>query len=172
MSGKWNRSGVALFAAILLCGAVLSSGAEQDSKHKRDAAKGEKWMIGDFHNHTTFTDGSWPMNDLTGPATIAPYAYPDTSGLYKQGTAPTGFRNGLDFFTNSEHGGIRANDGFGNPWTSYSPFPSIGDPTAGRMWRWQSLIRTSDIPGYSNSHTWAHTTGSKPFVPTTRTRSS
>ncbi len=73
----------------------------------------------------------------------------DTTGLYKQGTAPTGFRNGLDFFTNSEHGGIRERDGFGNFWTTYSPLPAIGDPTGGRMWRWQSLIRTSDILGYT-----------------------
>jgi hypothetical protein len=116
-----------------------------------DSKKQGKWMIGDFHNHTTFTDGSWPMNDLTGPTTIAPQAYPNTAGLFKQGTAPTGFRNGLDFFTNSEHGGIRARDGFGRNWndtTVYPTLPAIGDPTGGQMWRWQSLIRTSDIPGY------------------------
>ncbi len=113
------------------------------------AGENEKWMAGDFHNHTTYTDGSWPMNDLTAADTITPYAVSNTSGLYRQGTAPTAFRNGLDFFANSEHGGIRARDGFGNNWTMYSPLPSIGDPTNGQMWRWQSLIRTSDIPGYS-----------------------
>ncbi len=112
----------------------------------------EKWMIGDFHNHTTFTDGSWPMNDLIGSTTIAPFAFPDTTGLYKQGTAATAFRNGLDFFTNSEHGGVRDRDGFGRNWnntTTYPTLPAIGDPTNGRMWRWQSLIRTSDISGYA-----------------------
>ncbi len=66
------------------------------------------------------------MNDLIGPTTIIPYAVEDTSGLYRQGTAPTAFRNGLDFFTNSEHGGIRARDGFGNHWTTYTPLPSRG----------------------------------------------
>jgi hypothetical protein len=30
--------------------------------------------------------------------------------------------------------------------------PSIGDPTGGKMWRWQSLIRTLDIPGYSGAY--------------------
>ena len=73
----------------------------------------------------------------------------DPSGLYKQGTAPTAFRNGLDYFINSEHGGIRARDGFGRNWkdtTVYPLFPAIGDPTNGQMWRWQSLIRTSRHP--------------------------
>ena len=111
-------------------------------------------MIGDFHNHTTFTDGSWPMNDLLDPTTITPIAIPYLSagGVYRQGTAPTAFRNGLDFFTNSEHGGIRARDGFGNNWNNpavYPTLPAIGDPTNGQMWRWQSLIRTFDIPGYT-----------------------
>lgn len=111
-----------------------------------------KWMAGDLHNHTTFTDGSWPMNDLTDATTITPDPVSDISSLYKQGTASTGFRNGLDFFVNSEHGGIRARDGFGTNWNDtsvYSTLPSIGDNTGGQMWRWQSLIRTSDIPGYS-----------------------
>ncbi len=114
----------------------------------------QKWMIGDFHNHTTFTDGSWPMNDLISPVVIAPEAVSDISSLYKQGTGPTAFRNGLDFFTNSEHGGIRERDGFGRLWSDASVYPvppAIGDPTSGRMWRWQSLIRTSDIPGYDRS---------------------
>jgi hypothetical protein len=115
------------------------------------AIAAEKWMIGDFHNHTTFTDGSWPMNDLTGPTTITPAAVSDPTGMYKKGTAPTAFRNGLDFFANSEHGGIRERDGFGIFWNNtayYSTLPSIGDPTSGKMWRWQSLIQPSDIPGY------------------------
>jgi hypothetical protein len=65
---------------------------------------------------------------------------------------PTGFRNGLDFQANSEHGGIRNRDGFGNNWNNtsvYPTLPAIGDSTGGQMWRWQSLIRTSEIPGYS-----------------------
>ncbi len=126
---------------------------ERDDQHEHgDRHCAGKWMIGDFHNHTTFTDGSYPMNDLTGPTTITPFAVSDTSGLYKQGTAPTAFRNGLGFFTNSEHGGIQSRDGFGRNWTDttvYPTLPAIGDPTNGKMWRWQSLIRTSDIPFYA-----------------------
>ena len=134
---KANRK---IFAAVLAVSVLIAA----------NACAGEKWMTGDFHNHTTFTDGSWPMNDLTAATVITPSAVSDTTGLYKQGTAPTAFRNGLDFFINSEHGGIRERDGFGIYWNNtsvYPTLPAIGDPTSGRMWRWQSLIRTSDISG-------------------------
>ncbi len=148
-------------AALALCMALASpAGAEnQDRGKEKDHGKGKdhrkervKWMAGDFHNHTPFTDGSWPMNDLTGPDAILGSAVSGTTGPYRQGTAPTGFRNGLDFFTNSEHGGLRARDGFGRNWndtTAYPTLPAIGDPTGGQMWRWQSLINPADIPGYS-----------------------
>ncbi|MBJ6724539.1 metallophosphoesterase [Geomesophilobacter sediminis] len=137
---KANRK----LAAAVLAVAVLSAGS---------ALAAEKWMLGDFHNHTTYTDGSWPMNDLTcSDATtgcIASTAVTDTTSLYKKGTGPSAFRNGLDFFTNSEHGGLRARDGFGNNWTTYSPNPALGDAAGGQMWRWQSLLKTSDLPGYT-----------------------
>jgi hypothetical protein len=91
------------------------------------------------------------MNDLTAPGVIATSPVADPKMLYKQGTASTGFRFGLDFLANSEHGGKQSRDGFGAIWSTYTPNPALGDgagPTAG-MWRWQSLIRTSDIPGYA-----------------------
>ena len=134
------KSGMAALVVAACCGTALAA---------------EKWMIGDFHQHTYFTDGSYPMNDLTAADTIATTAVTDPTTLYQKGVMPTGFRNGLDFQANSEHGGVRARDGFGNNWTTYSPLPSIGDPnpnppaTPANMWRWQSLIRTSDISGYS-----------------------
>ncbi|MDD5761494.1 MAG: hypothetical protein PHP88_03175 [bacterium] len=161
-----RRSVVAasLAVAMIVGTVVLARAEEERGENNREEAsrhdsrygkeKHQKWMAGDFHNHTTYTDGSWPMNDLTGPATIIGSAVPSTTGLYKQGTAPTGFRNGLDFFTNSEHGGIRARDGFGSNWTDMTAYPTppaVGDPTRGQMWRWQSLINPSDIPGYSGS---------------------
>ncbi|HMK56050.1 MAG TPA: hypothetical protein VK448_05375 [Dissulfurispiraceae bacterium] len=139
---------VVLTAALSMLPAAASQACDND-RHDKVLSK---WMVGDFHNHTTYTDGSWPMNDLIDDHTIAPHAVEDTRTLYKKGTGPSGFRNGLDFFTNSEHGGIRDRDGFGNFWnntSAYSTLPSIGDPTGGKMWRWQSLIRTSDIPGYA-----------------------
>jgi hypothetical protein len=113
----------------------------------------EKWMTGDFHQHTWFTDGGYPMNDLTADGVIATSAVTgdDRANLYKKGVMPQGFEFGLDFQANSEHGGVRARDGFGKNWATYSPNPAMGDDTspAGQMWRWQSLIRPDDIPGYS-----------------------
>lgn len=135
-----RRKAVAVTVAI----AMFSAGS---------AIAAEKWMVGDFHQHTYFTDGSYPMNDLIAPGVIAPSAVKDPSVLYRKGVMPQGYRFGVDAQANSEHGGVRARDGFGNPWTSYSPFPALGDPNPvaapANMWRWQTLIRTSDIPGYS-----------------------
>lgn len=110
----------------------------------------ERWMTGDFHQHSYFTDGSWPMNDLD------PSGLPVNTPLnplppgYTQGVLPTGYRYGLDFQANSEHGSRFARDGFGKAWTTYSPNPILGDdPSSGKMWRWQSLISPStDIPDY------------------------
>lgn len=132
------------FCAAILAVTMLSAGS---------ALAAEKWMTGDLHQHTTYTDGSYPMNDLTAAGTIATYAWSDPTGLYRKGVMPQGFRFGLDFQANSEHGGIRNRDGFANSWyPTYTPSVVIGDgasPTQTNMWRWQSLVRTSDIPGYS-----------------------
>ncbi len=111
-----------------------------------------RWMTGDFHQHTYFTDGSYPMNDLTAPGVVATSAVSDPSALYRRGVMPQGFRFGLDVQANSEHGGIRPTDGFGTAWNLISPNPVVGDgasSTQKNMWRWQSLVRTSDIPGYT-----------------------
>ena len=124
--------------AALLAMTMLSAGS---------AFAAEKWMTGDFHQHTTYTDGSYPMNDLTAPGVIATSAWQDPAGLYRKGVMPQGFRFGLDFQANSEHGGSSSRDGFSNAWSTYVPNPAIGD--AAKMWRWQTLISTSDIPGYA-----------------------
>lgn len=113
----------------------------------------ERWMTGDFHQHSYLTDGSWPINDLdssgqpvTSPQDVLPNGY-------TQGVLPTGYRYGLDFQANSEHGGRFNRDGFGKNWSTYSPNPIIGDDaTSGRMWRWQSLISPmEDIPGFGGA---------------------
>lgn len=130
--------------AALIAVSMLSTGC---------AFAAEKWMAGDLHQHTTYTDGSYPMNDLTAAGVIATSAWANPAGLYRKGVMPQGFRFGLDFQANSEHGGIRNRDGFANNWyPTYTPSVIIGDgasATQTNMWRWQSLIRTSDIPGYS-----------------------
>ena len=143
----------ALFAlfAIVLCFTLSGVSQAAEKRHERTGSEG-KWMTGDFHQHTTFTDGSYPMNDLTAPGVIATEAIMDPTGLFRKGVMPQGFRFGLDFQANSEHGGIRNRDGFGNAWNTYSPSPVIGDgasATQTNMWRWQSLISPLDIPGYS-----------------------
>lgn len=124
--------------AAVLAVAMLSAGS---------ALAAEKWMTGDFHQHTTYTDGSYPMNDLTAPGVIATSPWKDPAGLYRSGVMPQGYRFGVDFQANSEHGGTSGKDNFNNAWSTYSPNPAIGD--AGKMWRWQTLISTSDIPGYA-----------------------
>lgn len=131
--------------ATVIAVAMLSAGS---------AIAAEKWMIGDFHQHTYFTDGSYPMNDLVSAGNIASSAVTGSARatLYQKGVMPQGFEFGLDFQANSEHGGIRARDGFGRNWNNtsvYPTLPAIGDSTSGQMWRWQSLIPTLAISGYS-----------------------
>ncbi|MBT0666171.1 hypothetical protein KI809_17810 [Geobacter pelophilus] len=124
--------------AAVLAVAMLSAGS---------AFAAEKWMTGDLHQHTTYTDGSYPMNDLTAAGVIATSAWADPTGLYRKGVMPQGFRFGVDFQANNEHGGTSGKDNFNNAWSTYGPGLAVGD--SGLMWRWQSLISPSNIPGYA-----------------------
>jgi hypothetical protein len=110
----------------------------------------EKWMTGDWHQHTVFTDGSNIMGDLeidkstTPPTfTILTHKYTNASPNFTpvregatgkneyKGVIPQGFRYGLDFQANSEHGGNRgARDGFGRYWVAISPDISFYPPSA------------------------------------------
>ena len=115
------------------------------------------WVAGDFHQHTTYTDGSNPL------ATVMFY-----NNHY-----------GLDWWANSEHGGVRSTDGFGpilTPhypamdtgsfarfWDNTSVYPAgtiLGDvKTSGghqQMWRWQSLCDYSfpDVLAARTEHTY------------------
>jgi len=82
-----------------------------------------KWLSGDFHQHTLYTDGSTTFDFVM-----------EKSNQYA-----------LDWWANSEHGGARNRDGNGNSWNTYSPNPIKGDyaVTYGTpgvvMARWQSL---------------------------------
>jgi hypothetical protein len=78
-----------------------------------------KWMAGDFHNHTFLTDGSNTQADVLSHA----------------------FQYGLDWMANSEHGGAFFRNPEGNPWPADTEF--LGNPSAGNMWRWQSLWQYS-----------------------------
>lgn len=80
-----------------------------------------KWLSGDFHQHTLYTDGSTSFDFVM-----------EKSNNY-----------GLDWWANSEHGGSRNRDGKGDYWDAYSPNPIKGDVAMSGghqvMWRWQSL---------------------------------
>ncbi len=80
-----------------------------------------KWMSGDFHQHTYYTDGSTTFDFV----------------MMKNN------QFGLDWWANSEHGGSRNRDGEGVSWLNTSKYPVnpiLGDNAAsGNMWRWQSL---------------------------------
>lgn len=92
------------------------------------------WIKGDFHQHTTFTDGSFSFYHVMGK----------------------NYRFGLDWWANSEHGGGFNRNGFTsgtdlgnstNYWSSYNftiQGTASGNPR--NMWRWQS-IRDVSWPG-------------------------
>jgi hypothetical protein len=78
-----------------------------------------RWLAGDFHNHTYLTDGNMAADDV--------FFY--------------GFRNGLDWIANSEHGGAFYRTPKGVPWPKDTEL--LGSPPEGKMWRWQSLWHSS-----------------------------
>lgn len=90
---------------------------------------GKEFIAGDFHQHTTYTDGSWSIGYVMGMNN----------------------RYNLDWWANSEHGGIFSRDGAvsGNDlgrsveWHSYDPDPVRGVKNMSGMWRWQSLAEYS-----------------------------
>ncbi|NEW85481.1 MAG: hypothetical protein GZ094_24395 [Mariniphaga sp.] len=90
----------------------------------------ENYVTGDFHQHTTYTDGSWSIGYVMAK-----------NNSYK-----------LDFWANSEHGGgftrnaaVSGLDlnGASVLWSSYTPNPAKGKANSGNMWRWQSIAEYS-----------------------------
>ncbi len=86
---------------------------------------GGKWIAGDFHQHSYYTDGKHILDEVID----------------------NGFKYGLDFQANSEHGGSRIQDGYNHFWDdpAYYPVnPIRGDFKESNghqaMWRWQSLL--------------------------------
>jgi hypothetical protein len=88
------------------------------------------YVKGDFHQHSTYTDGSWSIQWMMSKNN----------------------QFGLDWWANSEHGGGWSRDGavsgtdYGQIkyWDQYNPNPIMGDPgplSYGHlpMWRWQIL---------------------------------
>lgn len=87
------------------------------------------YVSGDFHQHTTYTDGAFSFNHVMAKNN----------------------QFGLDWWANSEHGGGFNRDGevYGTDlgqtiyWDSYSPNPIVGTVSNSgghqNMWRWQSI---------------------------------
>lgn len=106
----------------VLTGAVCLATAASAGWVECRAPNGD-YLSGDFHQHTLYTDGRVPFDDVM-----------EKNNSY-----------GLDWWANSEHGGRRATDGNGLSWNEYAPNPIKGDyaSTYGTdgvvMARWQSL---------------------------------
>jgi hypothetical protein len=105
--------------ALSLAIPSISIGNSQDQPAKGNKGK---WMSGDFHQHTLYTDGSTPFDFVMGKNA----------------------EFGLDWWANSEHGGERNRDGNGAFWDSYLPpaqILGVVKSSGGHqlMYRWQSL---------------------------------
>lgn len=106
--------GIGVLALTLACAAPAM--ARDHGRHHHTA---DRWLAGDFHNHTFLTDGSNIQADVLSHA----------------------FQYGLGWMANSEHGGTSARTPQGTAWPSDTAF--LGNPPAGKMWRWQSLWQYS-----------------------------
>ncbi len=85
-----------------------------------------RYLAGDFHQHTLYTDGRLPFAEVM----------------------QANNNHGLDFWANSEHGGGFNRDGNGNYWDDTDVYPqnpinpaSWYEERSGhqKMWRWQTL---------------------------------
>lgn len=111
------KTGNSFKTVVLVATFVVSGGMAGQ------AVAGE-YLAGDFHQHSLYTDGSYPFMQVM-----------QENANY-----------GLDWWANSEHGGERNRDGNGNYWDDedvYPVNPILGDVEYSRdhqeMWRWQSL---------------------------------
>lgn len=101
---------------LTTAGAVAFSAALCIAGANTAMAEGE-YLPGDFHQHTTYTDGSHWFTKMMEEN-----------------------NNYLEWWANSEHGGSYKTDGEGVKWLDYPTNPILGDnPSAGSMYRWQSL---------------------------------
>ncbi len=104
-------------AAVALLAATCLSGC--GSKNSGPVVPTRSWFTGDIHTHTWLSDGTQKQTVVLDNSLN---------------------RHGLDFIANSEHGGAFTHDPEGSLWSAVSPAPTfLGNPAAGRMWRWQSL---------------------------------
>lgn len=89
---------------------------------ERSTVRAGRWMAGDFHQHTLYSDGSFSMSEVMS----------------------NGFHFGLDWLANSDHGGtskLNENEIYWDDPSLNVTF--LGDETSDDghrlMWRWQNL---------------------------------
>jgi hypothetical protein len=118
---------------IMVGAMVLATSSVSIADMEKPCTKNGKWMTGDFHQHTTYTDGSNPIKTVM----------------------EKNKEFGLDWWANSEHGGAFPRDGYGPILTdgfdtsAYArfwdviPVAIIGNVSMSgshqNMWRWQSI---------------------------------
>ncbi|MDZ7635049.1 MAG: hypothetical protein U5L72_11745 [Bacteroidales bacterium] len=103
--------------------------AETRSYIESFGKKASAYLPGDFHQHSTYTDGSLSIGLVF-----------DKNNEYD-----------LEWWVNSEHGGAFNLNGSVSGddleqtvyWTDYTPVPIKGKANKGKMWRWQSLAEYS-----------------------------
>ena len=116
--GKIRRLAATTIVGTSIC---LAGMAQASTNHWGACGKADRWLSGDFHQHTYYTDGSTTFDFVM-----------EKNNAF-----------GLDWWANSEHGGRRNRDGEGDSWLDTSKYPEnpiLGDNSeSGYMYRWQSL---------------------------------
>jgi hypothetical protein len=121
---KWTYLSVVLVITVLLFAQVTCASSRQDASPGGQGT----WRCGDFHQHTTLTDGSWPMPEV----------------MQRESSF------NLDWWANSEHGGAFSRDALKKYFDELNPQPQfLGNPQPAAyldhqsLWRWQSLVQYS-----------------------------
>ena len=146
MTFRFDKSRLALAAAAALCTSTLvlaqTSKTAAAPANAAAAKTPGKYVAGDFHNHTTCSDGAISMQKLVQKATV---------------------QWGLDWFVQAGHGGSGnrnctlvedeslatpvyplTNQGPTTTWQNTTPAPTVKGLVSGsapnqNMWRWQSI---------------------------------
>jgi hypothetical protein len=97
------------------------------------------WVAGDFHQHTTFTDGSYSMMYMmqkNAQYGLNWWANSEHGGGFNR----NGYLSGYDLFDGlDQNGNVKTATSY---WDTYSPAKILGNVKSGKnpnMWRWQSI---------------------------------
>ncbi|ODA41368.1 hypothetical protein [Desulfosporosinus sp. BG] len=107
-----------VFSLVSTMAFCLVTGSLAFANSNSNVSKDGKWVAGDFHNHTYLTDGSKTEADVLNHAFT---------------------QYGLDWFTNSEHGGAFSRDANGSQFTMDTPNALLSTDSKYYLWRWATL---------------------------------